>query len=225
MKPIFSLLFLLLVESIFAQEAPPNMGFVRFMNLVDAGTGNTMLKINGKDQWEKGYRLGQKTGALPYRAGKHKFVVSKEGCLPAEREIVIEKGLSQTIVGFAEEVFDEDGNSLGWQIRIAGLKQHTPEKGLVVTFVSFCKEESLDLVIDEAQSGKVFRQTVHKRKSERLTLVDKGRVRASVSCDGEKIGSIKVNSAGNYVAMIFEGDDGKKKLKTFYDPSFMISGG
>lgn len=225
MRPIYSLILLLLMPLLSAQEPPPNMGFVRFMNLVDAGEGNTKLKINGKDIWEPGYRLGQKTGALPYSSGDQKFVVTKEGCLPAERDVSIEKGKSQTIVAFAEEVFDEEGESLGWGIKLARLEQHTPEKGLVVTFISFCKEDVLDLEIDESQSSKTFTQTVYRRKTARLKLVDKGRVRASVSCNGERIGSIKVENQGNYVSMIYDGDDGKRKMKTFYDPSFMVSGG
>ena len=144
--------------------------------------------------------------------------------MPAEQEITVVKGISQTVIGFAEEVFDEEGTSLGWQIRLARLEQNTPEKGLVVTFVSFCKDDALDLVIDETQSNKTFTQTVYKRKSQRLTLANSGRVRASVTCNGERIGSIKVNTEGNYIGLIFEGDHGKKKLITFYDPKFMISG-
>lgn len=225
MKVIFRLFLIFLIPVLNAQEPPPNMGFVRFMNLVDAGEGQTKLRINGKDIWEPGYRLGQKTGALPYANGTLKVIVTKEGCIEAEREVVVEKGRSQTIVAFAEEVFDKEGVSLGWGIKLARLGQHTPEKGLVVTFVSFCKEDALDLEIDEAQSNKQFTQTVYKRKTARLKLVDKGRVRASVTCNGERIGSIKVDGQGNYVAMIYEGDDGKRKMKVFFDPSFMISGG
>lgn len=226
MKRICSLLLLLTLGVANGQnEVPKDMGFVRFMNLVDAGEGNTKLKINGKSIWEPGYRLGQRTGALPYRGGTHNWVVTKEGCLTAEREVKVEAGKAQTVVGFAEEVFDDEGESLGWQIKLASLKQHTPEEGLVVTFVSFCREDAIDLEISEAMSEKTFKQTVNKRQTSRLKLVEKGRVRASVKCNGEYIGTIKVDEIGNYVAMIYEGEDGKRKLKTFYDPEFMISGG
>ena len=200
------------------------MGFVRFMNLVDAGEGNTNLRINGKDIWEPGYKLGQKTGALPYSDGDIDVVVTKKGCITAEREVEIERAKSQTIVAFAEEVFDEEGVSLGWGIKLARLHQFTPEKGLIVTFVSFCKDDALDLEINEAQSKKKFTQTIQKRKSARLKLVDKGRVRATVTCGGEYLGNIKANNQGNYVAMIYDGEDGKRKMKVFFDPSFMISG-
>jgi hypothetical protein len=226
MKRISSLLFLLSFQFLAAQgEMPKDMGFVRFMNLIDAGKGNAKLKIDGKSIWEPGYKLGQRTGALPYRGGTYKWVITKEGCLTAEREVKIEAGKAQTIVGFGEEVFDEEGESLGWQIKLASLKQHTPESGLVVTFISFCNVEAIDLEITEAMSGKTFKQSVNRRKTSRLKLVEKGRVRASVTCNGEYIGTIKVDEIGNYVAMIYEGDDGKRKLKTFYDPEFMVSGG
>ena len=227
MKQILSLFFFLLFSSSYASaqgEVPDNMGFVRFMNLVDAGEGNTWLKINGKEIWKPGYRLGQLTGALPYEGGKLKLNISKKGCLAAERELEVEAGKAQTLVSYAEEVFDEEGESLGWQIKVARLHQHTPQSGLVVTFVSFCKEKAIDLEIMEAMSQKTFNQTVTKLKSTRLTLVESGRVRATVKCGGKYIGTIKVDEAGNYVAMIYEGDDGKRKLKTFYDPNFMISG-
>lgn len=223
MKLISSILLLFSFVPLLAKGPPADAGFIRFVNLVDAGEGNTGLKINGKNIWKPGYRLGQKTGALPLSAGKQKFVVSKEGCLVAEREIVVEKGQSQTVVGFAEEVFDEEGESLGWQIKLASLKQHTPESGLVVTFLSFCKEDALDLVIEETVTKKVYNQLVKKRRSERLKLVDSGRVRATVKYKGERIGSIKIEDKGNYVAIIYDSEEGKKKLKTFYDPKFVIS--
>lgn len=223
MKRIFRL-WLLLSSLLVAQQTPPsNVGFVRFMSLVGAGTGNTSLAIEGKDIWKKGYTLGQITGALTLRQGKHEFTVSREGCLTADRDITVEKGKSVTVISFAEEVFDEEGQSLGWQIKLASLKQHTPEKGLVVTFVSFCQEDFLDLVVEQFETKKVFKQTVKKRRSERLKLADSGRIRAGVSCNGEHIGAIKVEKPGNYVAMIFDTEEGKR-MKVFYDPKFMISG-
>ncbi|MEM9080103.1 MAG: hypothetical protein AAGC74_05360 [Verrucomicrobiota bacterium] len=188
------------------------------------GTGNTTLEINGKVIWKPGYTVGQRTGALPYSEGSHKFVVKREGCLPAETSLPVERGKAQTLIGYAEEIFDEDGNSLGYQIKIARMRQHTPEKGLVVTFVSFCKDEKLDLVIEEAMSGETFIHAVDRRRSSRLKLVDEGRVRAVVKHDGEPIGTIKVDELGNYVVMIFENEKGEKQLQTFYDPEFMISG-
>ncbi|MBK1833323.1 hypothetical protein [Roseibacillus ishigakijimensis] len=225
MKRICSLLFLLSLQLCLAQgEVPDDVGFVRFMNLIDAGQGKVDLKIDGSTIWKPGYTLGQRTGALPYRGGKRSFLVSREGCLPAEREITVEAGKAQTVVAFAEEEFDENGESLGWQIKLARLAQHTPESGLVVTFISFCKEDVIDLEITEAMSQKTFKQAVNKRRTTRLKLVENGRVRASVKCGGDYIGTIKVDDEGNYVAFIFEGDEGRKKLITFYDPEFMISG-
>lgn len=229
MKQIFSLFLLLTAPFLFGQagqgEIPKNLGYLRFMNLVDAGSGKTTLKIDGKNVKPSGFSLGQRSGAVPFKAGTLKFVLSKEGCLSAEREVKIAVGQSKTVVAFAEEVFDEEGQSLGWQIKLATLEQHTPESGLMVTFVSFCKEDALDLEIREAMTGKTYKQTVNKRRTARVKLVEEGRVRATVTCQGETLGRIRVDEHGNYVAMIFEGDDGKRKMETFYDPEFLVSGG
>ncbi len=227
MKRISSLLVLVFLSSFLgAQDVDPaNYGVVRFMNLVDAGRGNLQMVINGKAPKKDGFRLGQRTGPIPFQKGALKLLLTKEGCLPAERRIEITAETAQTIVMYAEEDFDEAGKSLGWQIKTARLQQHTPKKGLVITFVSFCKKDVLDLEIEEGFSGKLFKQSVYKLKSTRLQIAESGRVRATVNYLGERIGTINVDENGNYIAMIYEDDDGQKKIETFYDPEFIAAGG
>ena len=216
--------FLLLCSSAQAQrEAPENLGFVRFINLVEAGEGKTDLNIDGAKIWKKGYSFGQRTGGLAYKRGNHEFSVSKAGCLTAKQKVKVEAKQSLTLVGYAEESFDEDGQFLGWQIKLANLKQHSPEKGFSVTFVSFCKEKFLDLEIEEVLSRKKLKQAVAQRRVARLNFANKSRMKTIVSYKGEILGAINVDEPGNYVAMIYDGEDGMRKLKYFYDAKFTSS--
>ena len=103
MKGIISIALLLaLLLPVAAQR--PQVGFIRLVNLVAAGEGNTKFGINGQDLHAKGYRLGQKTGGMGFKADRYTISVKKEGCRAAEREVEITAGETQTLIAFPRTV-------------------------------------------------------------------------------------------------------------------------
>ena len=101
---------------------PAEIGFVRLVNLAGAGTGNTRIAIDGNVMWEKGYVMGQRTGGIGFKRGVHKFVVTKEGCKNAEKSIMMDAGKTQTLVSYAEPIRDEDGEIVGWALKVERLE-------------------------------------------------------------------------------------------------------
>ena len=55
------------------QEPEPvdtNVGFLRIINLVAAGEGNLGVRMEGKNHWGEGFKLGDRTGGFKVRSGK-----------------------------------------------------------------------------------------------------------------------------------------------------------
>lgn len=202
--------------------APADVGFYRIVNVVAAGEGNLNLTIEGKDYWPQGFKLGQRTGAIGMKAGKKEFVLRKEGCKGAKRSLDVVAGETQTFVCFAEPVRDEDGNIIDWELRVARLRQHTPEKGIFLTIVSFCEDEQLGLEVSERAGGAEKRVLVPKMKTTRVRM-DGGLVAAEIKHRGRIVTNVMAEKAGNYVVMLYNGADGARKGTVFYDPKFVLA--
>lgn len=211
------------------QTDPANVAFVRMVNLVSPGEGNLKMRIDGEDPWPAGYRLGQRTGGIGMKAGKRKFVLSKEGCLSAEREIPLKGGKTVTLAIYAEPVLDEEtgkpvldenGEVAEWQIKVASLNQVDPGEGYHLTFVSFCVEEVIDIEVKPAASDSFFAQVKRLTTTKRQFASNRDRV--AIVYQDKVLDVLKGRIAGNYVVMIYEGVDGKDAI-SFYDPKFVLA--
>ncbi|MDP0489614.1 MAG: hypothetical protein Q7Q71_01020 [Verrucomicrobiota bacterium JB023] len=222
MKSISSLILLLCLlasGSGHAQRDPATVCFVRLVNLVSPGEGNLKLKIDGDEPWPAGYRLGQRTGGFGLSAGTSQFVLSKEGCLSADRKISLPGGETITLAVYAEPVEDEEGQ-LQWQIKVAKLTQQDPGDGYHLTVVSFCREAKIPLEVAPA-SDDSFAITVDRLKTTKVKFAS-SRERVAIVHDGDVIDVLKGRKAGNYVVMVFDAEEGKDAV-SFYDPKFVLA--
>lgn len=203
-----------------AQEVEPGeIAFVRLVNLVSPGEGNLKLKLNGSEPWPSGYELGQRTGGLGLKAGKHKLVLSKKGCLTAERDVTLTGGKTVTLAIFADAVRDDEGEIVDWQIKIAELSQKDPGPGYFLTFVSFCQDEKVLVRVTPAAGESFSVELPQRRTVRRKFATDRDRVAIT---HGEKVLNVlKGRRAGNYVVMVYEGEDGKEAV-SFYDPKYVL---
>ena len=201
---------------------PADVGFFRIVNVVAAGEGNLKMTMEGKEYWPQGFKLGQRTGGIGMKAGKKEFVLRKDGCKGVKRSLDVVAGETQTFVCYAEPVRDEDGKIIDWELKIARLRQHTPEKGIFVTIVSFCEEKELAIEINETASGEVVKVAVPKMKTTRAKLAS-GLVSAEIKYQGEVVTNVMAEKAGNYVVMLYNAVDGAKKGMVFYDPKFVLA--
>ena len=201
---------------------PSEVGFVRLINLVPVGEGTTSILIDGANNWPQGFRLGQRTGAIGLRKGDHEFTLSKPGCKAARKVIPVVGGATQTLVAYAEPVRDDSGMIIAWELKVAKLKQHTPDQGMFLTVVSFCDEPEVPLDIHETVSDTRLK-TVAKRLGVVRVALQKGQNIAEISHAGEEITSLATDGSGNYVLMLYEDEEGKKGGLTFFDPKFVLA--
>lgn len=208
------------------QEGAPTVGFVRLVNAVAAGEGNTMMRVDGEELYPKGYRLGQRTGGIGLQAGSRKIEVSKEGVETGKTTVDVNIGETTTLVAFAEKVESEDEEEPPkWQARILRLKQSDPERGYRLTVVSVCAQPDVSFRI-ATEARRSLELKVVKRFD--TTSVDLGNARGDVEIRlkdaDEALCGMSLDEPGNYVAVFYNDADGNIKALTFYDPKFVIAG-
>lgn len=229
MKTISSLLAVLLCSAPLLQaqgEGPPKVGFIRLVNAVAAGTGNTKLSVDGEDLYPKGYRLGQRTGGIGLKEGTRTVGVSKEGVESGETTVDVKTGATTTLVAFAEKVETEDEEEpFKWVSRILRLKQRDAERGYILTVVSVCAEEEVDFRIATEARRSLELKTVERFKTETIDLgMSRGDVELRLKGKEEVLCAISQDEPGNYVAVLYNDADGNIRAITFYDPKFVIAG-
>ena len=205
-----------------AQQEAPRVGFVRLVNVAAAGEGNLMVSIDGNSYWTKGIELGQRSGGIGLKAGKKDFVITKTGCKGARRSIDIVPGETQTLVFYSLPVRDEEGKVVDWELKVARLRQHTPEQGLHLTVISFCEEPELPIEIFESASQSAKTVVVPKMKTTRVEL-DGALVSAEIRYQEEVVTTVLAERRGNYVVMLYTDGEGDRQGISFYDPKFVLA--
>jgi hypothetical protein len=219
------LLPLLFLTALAAQDEAPKVGFLRLVNAVAAGSGNLHLKIDGEEMYAKGYTMGQRTGGIGLLAGSKKVTVTKEGVEDGSTTVQLGAGETITIVAFAEKVPAEDDKPERWEARILRLKQRDVEKGYRLTVLSTCKQPELLFETDIQGRDKPVASSVKRLMTSTVDLGGAGgditvRLRGS-----EKIlNSFRPDDPGNYVMLLYDGEDGEVRAIYFYDPKFVIAG-
>lgn len=227
MKTIFSTLVLLAVLfpiAASAQGGGPEVGFIRFVNAVAPGEGNTVFKLNGESIFRRGYTLGQRTGGIGLRAGSHKISVEKEGVEAGNTRISIAAGETLSLIAFAERVPADDADDPPkWAIRILRLKQNDVERGYRASFVSVCDLPEVRLEAAALGLQKIEAVTVARLDMRTLELGE-NRGEVLVRVGEEIITTISPDSPGNYVVILYQDGEGEVKALSFYDPKFVIAG-
>lgn len=223
MKRIVKLLMCLLLVSPVMGQAP-EVGFIRLVNLVAGGEeGNVNFSLDGQDLYKPGYKLGQKTGGMGFKAGSYELRASKKGCKAETKSIKLENKQTQTFIAYSVPVRDELGEVINWEVKIASLRQQTPERGYVVTLISLCEAKELPVTIVAEGTPKPIKEVVPRKKAHTVKAGQpQGGVRVAV---GETVvAGFYTDDPGNYVVLIYEDKDGKKAAIHYYDPKFLIAG-
>jgi hypothetical protein len=200
-------------------QPDPNLGYIRLVNAVAHGEGNLTLHINGENMHPKGYRLGAVTGGMGFAAGTQRVTIRRDGVEEGSTNVILEKGVTTTLIPYAERIPASDEKPAHWAIRILRLKQMDPQTDRSATFVSVASlpEIRVELGIkdDEWTSGFVKRLGVTQLPAKEAG----GYVRLRVN--GVELDAMAVPNAGNYVVVIYE--DAEQKLKTlnFRDIRFL----
>lgn len=215
-----------LPPAIAQEEGPPQVCFVRIVNAVAAGEGNTRFEIDGEDIFPKGYKLGQRTGGFGLKAGSHSIRILKDGVEPGTTKVDLKTGETMSLIGFAEKLPPKKGEEDQppvFTTRILRLKQSDPERGYRMTIVSVSSKDQVE--VQAAIQGK---GSVEKAFAKRLatTSVDLGRSRGEVlvKVGDEIVTTLSPEDPGNYVVVLYDDPDGNVKAISFFDPKFVIAG-
>lgn len=214
-------------SSLVAQDSPPEVGFLRIVNAVAKGEGNTNVLIDGEDIFPKGYRLGQRTGGYGVKAGSHTITIKKQGLESGTTKVTLAKGETLSMIGFAELVPpDKDAKEdvpPVWRIKILLLKQSDPESGYRMALISLCTKE--EMIINAETVGR-SKPEMYGLTRLKITNVNLGNSKPEVTlkAEGETLCVVAPEDPGNYVVVIYEDEIGKVKALSFYDPKFVIAG-
>ncbi|MEP4078621.1 hypothetical protein [Haloferula sp.] len=232
MKTIFSRwlaplgMLMTMTGSVAAQdEEIPDFGFVRLVNVVAAGEGNTLYHVDGKSLYAKGYKFGQRTGGVPLEPGAVNLEVSKEGVEAGKTKLDVVKEETTTLIAFSEKMEVEEGEPPKWKAKILKLKQRNAEKGFRLTVVSVCKQEEVPFMIATGALKSVDKPTVKRFMTTTLDLGDsRGDVELRLADGKTRLCLFAPDSPGNYVVVLYNDADGNIKAMNFYDPKFVVAG-
>ena len=202
----------------------PEVGFIRVVNAVAAGTGNATFLVDGRNLYPDGYKLGQDTGGYGVKSGSIEIKVRKEGVESGSTRINLGIGETITVIAFAEKIppRNED-DPPRWEVKLLRLKQQDPERGYGFSFVSVCNQEEMRVVV--TIEGRETPKIVFARRLA-ITKLEVGprQIEAGVSIGERKLTHISTDSPGNYVIILYEDADGAVAALSFYDPKFVIAG-
>jgi hypothetical protein len=204
--------------STMAQEISKS-GFVRIVNAVAPGTGPLDVQIDGKKINPKGYKIGDLTGGISLPPGNRTVTFSREGVTKGTTRVNVEANETTTLIPFAEKVPASDQIPAHWEIRILRLKQKDPEEERSATFTSVSQNPEVKVEIREPE-GKW--NTVFVKRlavAQAPILYPRGYVPLR-SPDGN-LSSIPVSSAGNYVVLLYDDEQGKLCSLNFRDKKFL----
>lgn len=206
-------------------EEIPDFGFVRLVNVVAAGEGNTTYHLDGRNLYPKGYKFGQRTGGVAIKPGSPTLEVRKEGVEGGKTKLDVVKSQTTTLIAFSEELEVEEGDPPAWKAKILKLKQKQVEKGFRLTVVSVCKQEEIPFMIATAARKAVEKPSVKRFRTTSLDLGDsRGDVEIRMSDAKTQLCLFTPDSPGNYVVVFYNDAEGKIKAMSFYDPNFVVAG-
>lgn len=229
MKIIFSQYYIL-VAFIFcqvvcqAQQEIPPIGFVRMINGIGHGNGNAKFIVDQEDIYPTGYKLGQDSGAMSLNQGSHSFTVCKNGVTKGTTKLDVVTGETTTVIAFAElipPVNKEDPPT--WTIKLLRLKQKSIESGYGLTLISVADAPETPVSLTVGAKGTIENHTLTRLK---FTNVHLGATRGEVfiSEKGKPLTTVSPDTPGNYVVVLYDGENGETAAIYFFDSKFTVAG-
>ncbi len=210
--------------SAFAQKDQPDVGFVRIVPVLTAGTGKTRILIDGQDVYPIGYGSSQKTGGIGLKAGAHSITLRKTGIQSAISSFTVNREETLTLIGFAEKVPSKNPNDPPqWKTRVLPLKRNDSESGYHLTLISLCQLAEIKVQAEIPNTPKTQIAYIKHGVPTRLDL-GHSKEDLSIKVNGERVASIPLEDPGNYTMVIYEDEKGTTKALSFYDPKLATAG-
>lgn len=207
-----------------AEEEIPPFGFVRIVNCVSHGEGNTKFSIDREDIYPAGYELGQDCGGFSIQRGTHSVSVSKTGVIKGTTKIEIGTGETITMIAFSELVPPVNSDDPPtWTVKLLLLKQRTVEKGYGLTLVSVAASPELQVSLGIRGDKTTENHTLIRLKISDVSLGG-NRGEVSIKVGNKHLTTVSPDTPGNYVVVLYENEKGEPTALYFFDPKFTIAG-
>ncbi|MFC7338497.1 hypothetical protein ACFQY0_14980 [Haloferula chungangensis] len=207
------------------EDEIPDFGFIRLVNVVAAGQGNTTYHLDGRNLYPKGYKFAQRTGGVAIKPGSPTLEVKKEGVETGKTKLDVVKSQTTTLIAFSEKLEVEEGEPPAWKAKILKLKQKEVEKGFRLTVVSVCIQEEIPFMIATAARKVVEKPSVKRFRTTSLDLGNsRGDVEIRMSDAKTQLCLFTPDTPGNYVVVFYNDAEGGIKAMSFFDPNFVVAG-
>ncbi|MEM6910738.1 MAG: hypothetical protein AAF555_04070 [Verrucomicrobiota bacterium] len=196
-----------------------NYGFVRFVNLVEAGQGNLKASIAGNDLKKRGFELGERSFPIPLPSGNHELRVAREGCMPSVLTIEVSAGKTQAVFARSVPEFGDDGELLRWWIRLVPVEHASRGDERGVTFLSFSKIDPLPVRIERQNAPTIF-VNLKRNDAQWIEVPFTGNPAGFFSGENQLTEAIP-DREGQHVLIVFDqGEDGKLGSVFYRDVAF-----
>ena len=194
-------------------------GFIRLLDAVSAGSGKLDFLIDGKPVRPDGYQLGNVTGGIALKPATYQVLFRRDGVKEGETRVTVVANDTTTLIPFAELIPVRDGDLARWQIRILKLKQQETEDKRTASFVSVARDPELKVEIRQADGQW---QALHvNRLGIARADIRQARGYLPVRCKNQKLSAISVAPAGNFVAVLYDDENGSLRSKNFQDYKYL----
>ena len=185
---------------------------------VSAGTGQLDVLVDGHPVRPEGYQLGNVTGGIALRPNSYQILFRRDGVTAGRTQLSVVANETLTLVPFAEPVPATEHEAAHWAIRILRLKPHAPDAPRTASFVSVARQPALTVAIRQAKGS--WEAIEVKRLAVARTAIRQARGYLPVRCNGQRLPSISVAAAGNFVAVLYEDSNGAIRSANFQDYSY-----
>lgn len=208
----------------FAQQDLPDVGFVRIIPVLTAGTGKTHILIDGQDIYPSGYDVGQKTGGISLQAGSHSIALQKTGIRSTITSFNVERGETLNMIGYAEQVTPKNPTDPPlWKSKLLQLRTTNPESGYCLTLISLCTKDEIKVQTETLNSQKSQFVEVKRLTTTRVNL-GKSKAEFAVKINGAIVTVVSPEDPGNYGVVIYEDETGAIRALSFYDSKLATAG-
>lgn len=209
-------LLLLSSVSVMGQaEEGKEVGYIRLVHALAAGEGRLTLRLNERDVYPSGYRLGDATGGIGVKVGVCDVVIERDGVETGRTTVDVVAGKTTSLVAFAEKVPADHKKPVHWKARILRLKQAQPERGRSVIFVSVSSQPKIEIEMGDPEGN--WHAGVVEQFGIAKMLMKHAEGYVPLRVGEQRLESIPVMSRGAYVVVLYDDVEGTLRAIHFRD--------
>lgn len=213
------LVAIILLFDVSAQNENGIRGFIRIVNAVGVGSGKLDVLASGKKVRSEGYDFGDVTGGIPRSPGSYTFTFQREGLVSGRTKINVIANTTTTLIPFGEYVPATESKEGYWTIRILRLKQSEDRAQTTATIVNLTRKDEIKVQI--RQPDETWTTLPVKRLGLGRAPVLHRNAYVPVRIDEADLTPLAVGTSGNFVAILYEDEQGKIRSKNFQDFKYL----